>query len=174
MKYVIPQERIERMIFFIRGQKVVLDRDLAKLYGVPTFRFNEAIKRHHNRFPRDFAFRLTREEVTNLTSQIAMSKPGRGGRRTLPYAFTEHGAVMAATVLNSPRAVTMSIFVVRAFVSLRNMLLTHKELALKLSELERRIETHDSDICSLFEAIHELMAPLEKPKRRIGFHAELG
>jgi hypothetical protein len=172
MKDTVPQERIERMIFFIRGQKVVLDKDLAALYGVPTFRFNEAIKRNHNRFPRDFAFQITREEVANLTSQIAMSKPGRGGRRTLPYAFTEHGAVMAATVLNSPRAVEMSIFVVRAFVSLRNLLSANSELALKLGELERKIETHDSDIRSLFDAIHELMAPPEKPKRRIGFHAE--
>jgi len=174
MKDIVPQERIERMIFFIRGQKVVLDKDLAALYGVPTFRFNEAIKRNHSRFPEDFVFQLTREEVAGLTSQIAMSKPGRGGRRTLPYAFTEHGAVMAATVLNSPRAVEMSIFVVRAFVSLRNMLSTHNEMNLKLVEMESKIDRHDGDIRSLFEAIHELMAPPEQPRRRIGFHSEPG
>jgi hypothetical protein len=169
---LIASGKIESLILLMRGEKVILDADLAKLYGVPTFRFNEAIKRNHNRFPRDFVFQLTREEVSILISQNAISRPGHGGRRTLPYAFTGHGAVMAATVLSSPRAIEMSIFVVRAFIHLRNLLSTHKELALKLAEVERKIETHDGDIRSLFDAIHELMSPPENPKRRIGFHAE--
>ncbi|MCX6339475.1 MAG: ORF6N domain-containing protein [Candidatus Aureabacteria bacterium] len=169
---LIASGKIESLILLMRGEKVILDADLAGLYGVPTFRFNEAVKRNRNRFPGDFVFQLTQEEVAALISQNAMSKSGRGGRRTLPYAFTEHGAVMAATVLSSPRTIEMSIFVVRAFIHLRNLLSTHKELALKLAELERKIETHDDKIRSLFEAIHEFMAPPEKPKRHIGFHAE--
>ncbi len=120
---------IESRILTIRGQKVILDRDLAALYGVPTFRFNEAVKRNRRRFPDDFMFRLTGDEFVALTSQSAISKLGRGGRRTLPYAFTEHGAVMAANILRSERAVQMSVFVVRAFVKMRAMLATQKDLA---------------------------------------------
>ena len=104
------------LILTIRGQRVILDADLARIYGVPTFRFNEAVKRNRNRFPKDFMFQLTHEEVSSLTSQVAMSKLGRGGRRTLPYAFTEHGAVMAANISRSERAIQMSVFVARAFI----------------------------------------------------------
>jgi hypothetical protein len=173
MKELIPSVRIEQIILLIRGEKVILDAALASLYGVPTFRFNEAVKRNRDRFPGDFMFQLTREEVANLISQNAMSRSRHGGRRTLPYVFTEHGAVMAATILNSPHAIEMSIFVVRAFVHLRNLLLSHKELALKLTELERKIEKHDGEIRLIFDAIRQLMPPQEKPKRRIGFNAGL-
>jgi hypothetical protein len=129
-----PQRAIESSIIEIRGSKVILDTDLAAIYGVQTFRFNEAVKRNRDRFPSDFMFQLTKEEVTSLTSQNAMSKHGRGGRRTLPYAFTEHGAVMAANILKSPRAVQMSVFVVRAFVKMREMLIGQRDLAKKLAE----------------------------------------
>ena len=137
----------------VRGQRVILDRDLAALYGVPTFRFNEAVKRNRNRFPEDFMFRLTHEEVSSLTSQIAMSKSGRGGRRTLPCAITEHGAVMAANILRSPKAIQMSVFVVRAFVKMRAMLMAQKDLARKLSELEKalteRLDLHERAITDI-------------------------
>jgi hypothetical protein len=135
MTEIMQMERIEKSIYLIRGQKVMLDRDLATIYGVPTFRFNEAVRRNIKRFPEDFMFQLTREEVEILISQNAMSKPGRGGRRTLPYAFTEHGAIMAANVLNSPRAVQMSVFVVRAFVRMRSIMNDTRELARRLSFL---------------------------------------
>lgn len=125
----VPVGRIENSIFLIRGQKVILDRDLAAIYGVPTFRFNEAVKRNRDRFPEDFMFQLTQEEVETLISQNAMSKPGRGGRRTLPYAFTEHGAVMAANILKSPLAVQMSVTVVRTFIKMREMLIEQRDLA---------------------------------------------
>ena len=111
--------KLDELIREVRGQKVILDTDLARIYGIPTFRFNEAIKRNRERFPEDFMFRLTVAEFAALTSQFAISKKGRGGRRTLPYAFTEHGAIMAANVLNSPHAVQMSVFVVRAFLKMR-------------------------------------------------------
>jgi hypothetical protein len=141
---------ITTLIVTVRGKKVILDRDLATLYGVPTFRFNEAVKRNRNRFPEDFMFRLTRDEVSSLTSQFAMSKPGRGGRRSLPYAFTEHGTVMAANILRSPKAIQMSVFVVRAFIRMRQMLVEQRGLARKLSELEkeltRRLDIHETAI----------------------------
>src|ERR1051325_7194349 len=113
-KSVVPIEQIDGMIHTIRGVRIMLDRDLSKIYGVPTFRFNEAIKRNRHRFPADFMFQLTRAEFDSLKSHIAMSKPRRGGRRTVPYAFTEHGALQAENILRSPRAVQMSVFVIRA------------------------------------------------------------
>jgi hypothetical protein len=139
---IVPLERIESRILLIRGHKVMLDSDLAELYGVTTKRLNEQVKRNRQRFPADFMFQLTSDEATNLRSRIATSKQGRGGRRYRPYAFTEHGAIMAASVLNSYRAIEVSIYVVRAFVKLREMLRTHKELARKLAELEKRIGFH--------------------------------
>jgi len=157
---IVPLERIESRILLIRGHKVMLDSDLAELYGVTTKRLNEQVKRNRQRFPADFMFQLTSDEATNLRSRIATSKQGRGGRRYRPYAFTEHGAIMAASVLNSHRAIEVSIYVVRAFVKLREMLRTHKELARKLAELEKRIEGHDEEIIVLFEAIRQLMEPL--------------
>ena len=175
-------ENIASVIRTIRGQKVVLDTDLARIFGVPTFRFNEAIKRNHVRFPNDFMFQLTAAEAESLTSQIAMSKTGRGGRRTLPYAFTENGAVMAANVLNSPEAVRMSVFVVRAFVQMRDLLGSTKELAKQLAALEKkltaRLDGHESAIVEVLQRLMNILAPPppppepETPRRRIGFHVE--
>lgn len=143
---------------------------MAALYGVVTWRLNEQVKRNKDRFPNDFVFQLTSEEDRALTSQFARSKTGRGGRRTLPFAFTEHGAIMAAMVLKSPRAVDMSVQVVRAFVRLREMLASNAVLAHKLAELERRLEGHDHAIRNLFEAIRQLLASPQPKRRQIGFH----
>ena len=170
MKHALmPQEAIDKKIYLIRGQKVMLDRDLAKLYGVPTKRLNEQVRRNIKRFPSDFAFLLTRQEVMILKSQFATSR--WGGRRKLPYAFTEQGVAMLSTVLNSERAIEVNIAIMRAFVKLRQILSTHKELAHKLEQLERKIEKHDTEIQAIFEAMRQLMAPAEKPKRKIGFHS---
>jgi phage regulator Rha-like protein len=163
---LIPAERIERRILLIRGHRVILDEDLAELFGVTTKRLNEQVKRNAERFPEDFMFRLRNSETESLRSQIATSNGGRGGRRTRPYAFTEHGAIMAANVLNSPRAVRISVLVVRAFVRLRQVLTTHRELARKLEELENRIGTHDVAIRQLVSAIRELMEPEPVPEKR--------
>ncbi len=172
---VLPLEVIAQRILLLRGQKVLLDTDLAMLYDVPTKRFNEQVRRNLERFPADFMFQLTGEEWAALRSQFATLKTGRGQhRKYLPYAFTEHGAIMAATILNSPRATEVSVYVVRAFVALRELLTGNKELALKLAELETRLErkldSHDQAIAGLIDAIRELMRPPEpKKKRPIGF-----
>jgi hypothetical protein len=164
-----PPFAVESRILFLRHHRVILDADIAKLYGVPVKRLNEQVKRNQERFPSDFMFQLTEKEHGTLRSQFATSKKTRGGRRYPPHAFTEHGAIMAATVLNSERAVQMSVFVVRAFVRLREMLATNRRLAGKINELENRLDTHDSVIQELIEAIKELMTPKEMPRRRIGF-----
>jgi ORF6N domain len=164
-----PEVVVESRILFLRHQRVILDADIAALYGVPVKRLNEQVKRNQARFPSDFMFRLTEKEHAALRSQIATSKKSRGGRRYTPYAFTEHGALMAATVLSSERAVQMSVFVVRAFVRLREMLATNRRLAGKIDELENRLDTHDSTIQDLIEAIRELMTPEEPSRMRIGF-----
>lgn len=148
---LIPTERIAQAIFLIRGHKVIIDADMAELYQVTTKRFNEQVRRNMERFPQDFMFQLTQEEWVALRSQFATLKIGRGQhRKYLPYAFTEHGAIMAATILNSPRATEVSVYVVRAFVRLREALESNKELALKLSELEsrigRKLDSHDQAI----------------------------
>jgi hypothetical protein len=166
---LIPVEKIENAIIVLRGQKVILDETLASLYGVTTKRLNEQLRRNAGRFPEDFLFRLTAREFDDLRSRFATSSSGWGGRRTPPYAFTEHGAIMAASILNSPKAIEMSVLVVRAFVRLRRLLAAHQELATKLDELERRLSTHDRQIGVLFEAIRGLMAPPGTPNRRIGF-----
>jgi phage regulator Rha-like protein len=163
---VVP---VESKIRVLRGQKVILDNDLAELYGVTVKRLNQQVTRNLERFPADFMFQLAPGEKESLRLQFATSKLGRGGRRYLPYAFTEHGAIMAATVLNSERAVEMSVFVVRAFVRLREMLATNQQLAGKLDELERRLDTHDASIQELIEAIRELMEPPAASGRPIGF-----
>ena len=168
----IPVERIEQRIFVIRRQKVMLDSHLALLYGVPTKRLNEQVRRNISRFPDDFMFQLTEDEYKLLRSQNATSKSGSGGRRYLPFAFTEQGVAMLSTVLNSERAIQVNIAIMRTFVKLRQILATHKELAHKLDELERKYETHDKQIKSVFEAIRQLMTPPEKHKRQIGFSVE--
>ncbi len=165
----VPLERIQQAILLIRGKRVMLDADLAQLYGVSTKRLNEQVKRNRDRFPEDFMFQLNPTEVNNLRSHFATSKRGRGGRRYAPYAFTEHGAIMLAAVLSTPRAMQVSVLVVRAFVRLREILTTHKALAHKLAELESKIETHDEAIRSLVSAIRQLMAAPEKPPKKIGF-----
>ncbi len=163
-------EDVSRRIRFIRGQRVIMDSDLAELYGVETRVLNQAVKRNAARFPEDFVFQLAENEEESLRSQIVILKKRRGEHRKFPpYAFTEHGAIMAANVLNSERAVTASVFVVRAFVKLREFLATHKELAQKLAELEQRLSTHDKAIRSLFDAIRQLMVQPEPKKRTIGF-----
>jgi len=172
----VPIEVIERRIFLVRGQKVMLDTDLATLYQVPTFRLNEAVKRNHERFPGDFMFQLTPEETQSLTSQTAMSKAstGRGGRRTRPYAFTEHGVAMLSSVLNSERAVQMNILIIRAFVKLRDLLATHKDLAARIEKIEATQGRHASVINILAEEIERLKRlPAAPPKRRIGFESTL-
>ena len=165
----VPIEQIQESILLIRGKKVMLDADLAQLYGVSTKRLNEQVKRNRDRFPVDFMFQLNPAEVNNLRSHFATSKKEHGGRRYAPYAFTEHGAIMLAAVLNTPRAIEVSVFVVRAFVRLREILTTDKTLAGKLAELESRIETHDEAIQSLVSAIRQLMAAPEKHPKKIGF-----
>jgi hypothetical protein len=160
---------VESRILLLRHQRIILDADIAELYGVPVKVLNQQIKRNQKRFPADFVFQLSTKEYEALRSQFVTSKERRGGRRYLPYAFTEHGAIMAATVLNSERAVEMSVFVVRAFVRLREMLANNRKLAGKIDELENRLDTHDSTIQDLIEAIKELMTPEDPPRKRIGF-----
>ena len=170
MSALVPRERIEQTILVIRGHRVMLDADLADLYGATTKRLNEQVKRNRNRFPADFMFQLTSKEKAEVVANcdhLAKLKfsPAK------PFAFTEHGAVMVASVLNSERAVEVSVYVVRAFVKLREMLGTHRKLAQKLAELERTVESHDRHIRSLFEAIRQLMEPPATRSRRIGFKA---
>jgi ORF6N domain. len=182
-------EQIDGMIRTIRGVRVMLDRDLAKIYGVPTFRFNEAIKRNRDRFPPDFMFQLTREEFDSLKSQSAMSKLKDSSQTAMssakhrgtayrPYAFTEHGALQAANVLRSSRAVQMSVFVIRAFVKMRETLLGTRDLAKKLAVLEKkltsRLDAHEAAIVQVLQEIMQILNPPPLPpeprRRRIGFH----
>jgi hypothetical protein len=165
--------QISEAIVVLRGQRVLLDRDLATLYGVTTARFNEAVKRNARRFPEDFMFRLSVAEHLALMSQIATSKRGRGGYRKVPSAFTEHGAIQAANVLNSHRAVEMGVHVVRAFVRLRELLISNKTLAQKLDELESKYKHHDKAIAAMLSAIRQLMRPENEKRRGIGFTADL-
>ena len=168
---IVLAKRVGSKILILRNQKVILDTDLAELYGVPVKRLNEQLKRNPQRFPRDFLFTLTREEYKHLRSQNATSSSAHGGRRYLPHAFTEHGAIMAATVLNSKRAIEMSVFVVRAFVQMRQSLVVNQHVVSKLSELEARLDSHDAEIQDLVDAIRELLTPLPANNRRIGFEA---
>lgn len=178
----LAPEAITLRIATVRGQRVIVDADLAALYGVETKRFNEAVKRNLAKFPEDFMFTLSADEWATLRSQFATSNEqgGRGGRRYAPRVFTEHGALMAATILNSPRAVEVSVYVVRAFVRLREMAATHGDLAKRLAELEDKTEAlamnHDTfsrntraQLKQVFDALRELMTPPEPPKRPIGF-----
>ena len=162
----LPIEKVERAIIFMRGEKVILDSDLARLYGVSTARLNQQVNRNLDRFPGDFMFRLTAGEFKDLILQNATSKKGRGGRRKLPYAFTEHGAIMAANILNSQRAVQASVQVVRAFIQLRRMLASNTELARKLDELEKK---YDVQFKIVFDAIRQLMSPPPTRTKPIGF-----
>lgn len=168
---IVLAKRVGSKILVLRNQKVILDTDLADLYGVSVKRLNEQIKRNPKRFPTDFLFTLTSEEYQNLRSQTATSSSSHGGRRYLPNAFTEHGAIMAATVLNSRRAIEMSIFVVRAFVQMRQAIVLNQHVVSKLAELEARLDGHEGEIQGLVDAIRELIEPLPANNRRIGFEA---
>lgn len=165
-KIPVQIEDISKWILSIRGHRVMLDANLAELYGVTTGALNQAIKRNAERFPEDFMFQLTAEEYNSLISQIAISKPGRGGRRKLPYAFTEQGVAMLSSVLNSERAIQVNIAIMRAFVLLRRMLLSHEDLARKVDALEKK---YDTQFKVVFDAIRALMEPPKPPRRRIGF-----
>ncbi len=168
-----PTRRIEDLIFLIRGQRVMLDSDLAKVYGVSTTRLNEQFQRNRERFPAVFAFQLTPQEFVGLMSQNAISKKGRGGRRKLPWVFTEHGVLQLSNVLKSQTAIAASIRVVQVFISMREQLAAHKELAGKLAELEGRITGHDEALQNLFEAIRQLIEPpLPENRKQIGFMRE--
>ena len=168
-----PIRRIEDLIFLVRGQRVMLDSDLAKIYGVTTGQLNQAVKRNARRFVDGFAFQLATQEFTALISQSVISKVGRGGRTKLPWAFTEHGALMLGNVLNSKTAVEASVRVVKVFISMREQLAAHKELAGKLAELEGRITGHDEALQNLFEAIRQLIEPpLPENRKQIGFMRE--
>lgn len=171
---IIPSETIENKIFLIRDRRVMVDYQLAELYDVQTRVLIQAVKRNLNRFPEDFMFQLSLKEFASLRSQIVISNGNRrGGRRYLPYVFTEQGVAMLSSVLNSDRAIQVNIAIMRTFVKLREILSTHKELALKLKQLEMRLEKHDEEIQAIFQAIAELMAPPpEKPKNPIGFSRE--
>ena len=167
----VMQEFIERKIYLMRGQRVMLDKALAILYGVKPIRLREQVRRNIRRFPEDFMFQLSEEEVNIMVSQNAIpSRQYLGGY--LPYVFTEQGVAMLSSVLNSERAVQVNIAIMRVFVKIRQLISTHKELAYKLAELERKIEKHDEEIKGIFEAIRQLMKPPEKPRRMIGFRAD--
>jgi len=161
---------IEEKILLLRGRKVMLDSDLAKLYGVETFNLNKAVKRNIDRFPGDFMFQLTKEETSALTFQFGISnQAGRGGRRYLPFVFTEQGVAMLSSVLNSKRAIQVNVEIMRAFAKLREVILSHKELKTKIDEMEKK---YDENFRVVFEALRELLEPPAKPKKEIGFHSK--
>jgi hypothetical protein len=166
----VSAEQIENQILIVRGQRVMLDSDLAALYGVPTSRLNEQVKRNQNRFPNDFAFRLTQKEFTDLISQFATSNASHGGRRKLPWVFTEHGVAMLSSVLNSQTAIHVNIEIMRAFVRLRRLLATPGELVAQLHRLAETVQLHDEQIKVIAEVLRKLMEPSpQPPKGRIGF-----
>ena len=170
---LITAQKIEQRIFSVRGHRVILDADLAAVYGVPTHRLNEQVRRNCGRFPPDFSFLLTRQEVANLISQSAISSSSWGGRRKPPTVFTEHGAIMAASVLNSERAIAMSIYVIRAFIRIREALLVNHALEARLAHIEKTLLSHDSAVRDLYEKIRPLLLPPpEPPPRRMGFHGD--
>lgn len=161
-------EQLAAQILVLRGQRVILDLHLAEIYGVATRRLNEQVRRNSGRFPAEFAFVLTNQEIANLKSQIATSS--WGGKRKRPMVFSEHGAIMAATVLSSRRAISMSVFVVRVFVKMRDALAAHREIGRRLDELEGKVGTQDRAIMKIFDALRELTAPVKPvPRKRIGF-----
>jgi hypothetical protein len=171
---IVAARKVDSRILVLRGHRVILDSDLAELYGVQVRHLNQQVKRNAKRFPLEFRFQLSAEELEILRSQRVIPSEGHGGTRYRPYAFTEHGAIMAATVLNSERAIEMSVFVVLAFVRMRRAISANRRILAKLAEVERRLETHDADIQGLMDAIRELIDPPDPPRRRIGFEAPAG
>jgi phage regulator Rha-like protein len=168
---LIPTETVISKIFFIRNQKVILDTDLAKLYGVETKVLNQSVRRNLRRFPDDFMFQLTKEENTSLRSQFVTLKKGQHSKY-LPYVFTEHGVAMLSSVLNSERAIEINILIMRAFVKLREIISTHKKVEEKLKEIDEKLEEHDEHIVKIIEIINRLLMPPEKPIKKIGFEVK--
>jgi ORF6N domain len=166
---MVPDELLMNKIYLIRGQKVMLDMDLAELYQVGTKRLNEQVRRNKLRFPADFMFRLTSKEWNSLRSQIATSNTGRGGIRYLPYAFTEQGVAMLSSVLNSETAIRVNIRIIRVFTKMRELLLTHKDILLQLEKMENKIASHDGDITVIFDYLKQLLNPPNPPRNKIGF-----
>lgn len=167
----ISSQEIERAIHVVRGQRVMLDSDLARLYGVTTAALNQAVKRNAERFPDDFAYHLTQQEFTALISQTVISKVGRGGRAKRPWAFTEHGVAMLSSVLRSPTAARVNIAIIRAFVRLRRLMATPGELVEQLARLAETVRLHDDQIQAITQVLRQLMQPVpQPPKRKIGFH----
>lgn len=168
-KSVIPDEVLINKIYMIREQKVMLDSDLAQLYGVQTFRLNEQVKRNINRFPADFMFQLAEEEWESLTSQIAISKKGRGGRRTLPYVFTEHGVLMLSSVLNSEQAIQVNIQIMRIYTKIREMLAAYNDVFLRVEQMEKQMLKQDQKIEVLFGYLSKFTEREGKPRKKIGY-----
>ena len=167
---VATSDEIQNMVRVVRGQRVMLDFDLARLYGVTASALNQAVRRNAERFPDDFAYQLTRQEVATLISQIVISKPGRGGRRKRPWAFTEHGVAMRSSVLRSPTAVRVNIEIMRTFVRLRRLMATPGELVEQLTKLAETVQLHDGQIKAITPVLNKLMERPAEPSRRIGFH----
>jgi hypothetical protein len=171
---MLDRSEIERRILVIRGQRVMLDSELAKLYGVLTKRINEQVQRNRDRFPEDFAYQLTQQEFMDLKSQFATSKAGRGGKQKLPWVFTEHGVAMLSSVLRSPRAVQVNIAIMRAFVRMRRLLATPGELVAQLNQLADSVQLHEEQIKTIADVLRRMMEPPpEQTKRKIGFHTEM-
>ena len=167
---IIPDELVINKIYLIRGQKVMVDRDLAKLYGVPTKAFNQAVKRNAERFPGDFMFRLTKKEWESLRSQIVTLEIGRGKYpKYLPYVFTEQGVAMLSSVLNSETAIRVNIQIIRVFTKMRELLLTHKDILLQLEKMEKKLTGHDEDLQLIFQYLKQLLNPPQLPRNKIGF-----
>jgi hypothetical protein len=167
---LLKPDEIQGMVHIVRGQRVMLDFDLARLYGVTTRRLNEQVTRNRDRFPDDFAYQLTQQEVTNLISQNAISSLGHGGRRKLPWAFTEHGVAMLSSVLRSPTAIRVNIEIMRAFVRIRRLMATPGELVEQLRQLADTVQLHDTQIKAIAQVLSKMMERPEEPARRIGFH----
>jgi hypothetical protein len=171
---IVTSEQIQKMVHVVRGQRVMLDFDLARLYGVTTAALNQQVSRNRDRFPDDFAYQLTQQEFTSLISQIAISNTGRGGRRKPPRVFTEHGVAMLSSVLRSPTAVQVNIAIMRAFVQMRRLMGTPGELVEQITRLAETVQLHDDQIRTIASVLNKLMERPEAPKRQIGFHAEQG
>lgn len=169
---LITPDKIQQMVHVVRGQRVMLDFDLARLYGVPTSALNQAVRRNADRFPEDFAHQLTYQEFTGLMSQIVISKTGRGGRQKLPWAFTEHGVAMLSSVLRSPTAVRVNIEIMRIFVRLRRLMATPGELVEQLTRLAETVQLHDGQIKAIAQVLNKLMEQPVEPKYPIGFHVQ--
>jgi len=166
---VIPDETVINKIYYIREQKVMLDSDLAELYGIETFRLNEQVKRNIVRFPEDFMFQLTSDEWESLTSQFAMSKKGRGGRRTIPYVFTEHGVLMLSSVLNSEQAIQVNIQIMRIYTKIREMLAAHQDVFLRMEQVEKQMIKHDQKIELLFDYLSKFIEREDRPREKMGY-----